>query len=634
LPIKNVLLKYWGYSSFRPLQEEIIQSVLEGKDTLALLPTGGGKSICYQVPGLLNDGICLVISPLIALMKDQVEALKRKGIKAIAIYSGMHYEQIEIAINNCLFDDIKFLYVSPERLTTELFKVNLKRMKINLIAVDEAHCISHWGYDFRPPYLKIAAIREWFPKVPVIALTATATIDVVEDIQEKLCFKKKNVFIKSFHRNNLSYVVYKEEDKLNRLLRIIEKVKGTGIVYVRNRKKTKEISDFLKKHKISSDFYHAGLENKIRENRQKAWMQGTTRIIVCTNAFGMGIDKPEVRLVVHMDLPDSIEAYFQEAGRAGRDEKKSYAVLLWENADVISLYQSYEQSYPEPEVIKTVYNALGNYLQIPVGSGKDQSYDFDIIEFSSNYSFHHIIAYNCLKFLEKEGYLSLPDKEESFSQIHIKVSKENLYRFQVEKVAYDKFIKILLRMYGGLFMDFVKISERDIAIKNNLKTEDVISSLEKLNNTGILTYLPLKTKPQIVYCTERLDKNSISITKENYHQLKERAGLRIKSVVEYINNENRCRSTYLVKYFGEKNAVRCGTCDICLSRNKTGLYELEFDEIIRQIKPKLKNSGLSLEEIISSVKNVNADKVIKAVQWLEENNKLIINRETNKYIWI
>ena len=634
MPIKNILLKYWGYSSFRPLQEEIIQSVLEGKDTLALLPTGGGKSICYQVPGLVNDGLCIVISPLIALMKDQVEALKIKGINAVAVYSGMHYEQIEIAINNCIFGDIKFLYLSPERLGTELFKINLKRMKVNLIAVDEAHCISHWGYDFRPPYLKIAEIRQWHPQVPVVALTATATIDVVDDIQEKLCFRAKNVFLKSFQRNNLSYIVYKEEDKLNRLLRIIEKVKGTGIVYVRNRKKTKEISDFLKMNNISSDFYHAGLDIKTREVRQKAWMQGKTRIIVCTNAFGMGIDKPEVRLVVHMDLPDSIEAYFQEAGRAGRDEKKSYAVLLWEKADVISLYQSYEQSYPDPGMIKTVYNSLGNYLQIPVGSGKDQSYNFDILDFSSNYSFHHLFAYNCLKFLEKEGYISLPDKEESFSQVHIKVSKEDLYRFQVEKIAFDKFIKILLRMYGGLFMDFVRISERDIAAKNNLKTEDVISSLEKLNNIGILTYLPLKTKPQIVFCIERIDKNNISISKENYHHIKERAGMRIKSVVEFVSNENKCRSIYLLNYFGEKNAVRCGSCDACINRNKAGLNEMEFDEIISHIKPLLKKRRLSLEELIACAKNVNADKVIKAVQWLEENNKLIKNRETNKYTWV
>lgn len=633
MPLREVLLKYWGYNSFRPLQEDIIQSVVDGKDTLALLPTGGGKSICYQVPGLYKPGLCLVVSPLIALMKDQVESLKSKGIKAVAIYSGMHREQIEIAINNCLFNEVKFLYLSPERLISDMMKENIQRLKINLIAVDEAHCISQWGYDFRPPYLRIAEIRQHHPQVPVLALTATATKEVVADIQEKLMFKKQNVIVKSFQRSNLSYIVFKEEDKLNRLMRIATRVKGTGIVYVRNRRKTKDISDFLNKNGIAADFYHAGLDIHMREKKQNEWMRGRMRMMVCTNAFGMGIDKPDVRFVVHMDLPDSIEAYFQEAGRAGRDEKKAYAVLLWEKADVISLYQSFEQTFPEPVLIKTVYNALGNFLKIPVGSGKEQSFDFDIQTFAANYSFQYLSVFSCLRILEREGLISLPDPEESFSRIHIKVTREDLYRYQVENAIHDNLIKVLLRMYGGLFGDFVRISEQDIAVKNNIKKDNIISMLNSLDKTGILTYIPAQTAPRVVFSTERLDIKNIAISHENYYALKARAESRLKAVIEYVNNSHKCRSVYLLNYFGEKNSLRCGTCDVCLERNKAGLNEVEFDEIIKFIKPFLKSSGKTMDEITEHVKTIQPEKIIRAVSWLVENEKIIYDTNNLTYHW-
>ena len=402
--IHEVLKNHWGYSDFRPLQEDIIRSVLRGEDTLALLPTGGGKSICFQVPALARKGVCIVITPLIALMKDQVDHLKTRGIKAEAVYSGMTAREIDITLENAVQGELKFLYCSPERLQTDMFRQRIERMNVNLLAVDESHCISQWGYDFRPPYLKIAEIRPFIEDAPVLALTATATPEVVKDIQEKLNFPKENVFQKSFERKNLIYVVQHEEDKLNRLMRIITRIRGTGIIYVRNRKKTREIAQWLKDKNITADFYHAGLDQKTRERRQKDWMQGVTRVIVSTNAFGMGIDKPNVRFVVHLDLPDNIEAYFQEAGRAGRDQNKAWAVLLYNNSDLIDAERFFELAYPPLDVIKTIYNALGNYFQIPVESGMNTSHTFDIYDFSKTYRFNAVVVFNALSFLEKEGY--------------------------------------------------------------------------------------------------------------------------------------------------------------------------------------------------------------------------------------
>ena len=623
-------MKYWGYPGFRPMQENIINSVLDGKDSLGLLPTGGGKSICFQVPAMAMDGICIVITPLIALMKDQVENLNKKGIKAVAIYSGMHRNAIDIALSNCIYSDVKFLYLSPERLETDMFRERLKKMNVCLLAVDEAHCISQWGYDFRPPYLRINDTRKYLPGVPVLALTATATPEVVIDIQDKLGFKEKNVFQKSFERKNLSYVVLHEEDKLRKLLIILNNVKGTAIIYVRNRRKTKEISDFLNKKKIICDYYHAGLDPKIRDKKQSEWMKGKKRVIVSTNAFGMGIDKPNVRLVIHLDLTDSIEAYFQEAGRAGRDEKKSYAVLLYQDSDVLDAKHRLESSYPKLDLIKNIYQALGNYFQLAVGSGKDMSFDFDIVEFCENYKFSPLLVFNSLTFLEKEGYLILSNALYQPSLLYFNVNKDDLYRFQVRNASYDVFIKLLLRSYSGLLNDFVKIYETEIAKRANVKKEAVNRYLNNLQKLGLLTYIPQKNKPQVVFCKERIDKKELYISKENYKDRKVAAEKRLEAVINYTNSITKCRSLALLEYFGETDSKRCGVCDVCLQRNKMELSEFEFDIILEKIKPLLQKKACSLQEIADFVKRVNDDKIIKVVRFLLDNDK--VRYDKNKKI--
>ncbi|HNQ84153.1 MAG TPA: ATP-dependent DNA helicase RecQ, partial [Bacteroidales bacterium] len=482
------MIKYWGHSAFRPMQEEIIRSALDGKDTLALLPTGGGKSVCFQVPALAMQGVCLVITPLIALMKDQVENLKKKGIKAVAVYSGMHRNEIQMAFDNSVFGDMKFLYLSPERLQTEQFQQALRRMKVCLLAVDEAHCISQWGYDFRPPYLKIADIRQFLPGVPVLALTATATPGVISDIQKNLAFRAENVFRKSFERKNLTYAVIREEDKNSRLLRILKKVPGVGIIYVRNRKRTVETATFLRKQGIKADFYHAGLDMAARSRKQEAWIREDIRIICATNAFGMGIDKPNVRLVVHIDLPDSIEAYFQEAGRGGRDEKRSYAVTLYNAADIAKLKENLEKEYPPVDLIKAVYQSLGNYFQLPVGSGKDESFDFELYAFCRNYGYNPVVTYNALRFLEREGYIAMNESLETPSRIHFEADRESIYRYQIENQSMDAFVKLLLRSYSGVFTEFVQVNEVELARRAGLKEENVVANMVKLQKAGILSY--------------------------------------------------------------------------------------------------------------------------------------------------
>ena len=627
--IRQILLKYWGFSSFRPMQEDIINSVLEGKDTLALLPTGGGKSICFQIPTLVKEGLNIVVTPLIALMKDQVENLKRKGIKAVAIYSGMHPNEIEVAVNNCTYNNVKFLYLSPERLETDLIKLNIEKMKVSLLTVDEAHCISQWGYDFRPHYLKIADFRKYLPNVPVMALTATATPEVVQDIQQKLAFSSPNVFQGSFERKNLTYVVLKEENKLNRLLKVVNNLKGSGIVYMRSRKKTVEIAQFLQKNKITANYYHAGLDHKNREVRQNSWMYGKTQVMVATNAFGMGIDKPNVRFVVHLDITDSLEAYFQEAGRAGRDEKRSYAVLLYEDADIIDAKNNLTAQYPELKTIRLIYQALGNFYQLAIGSGKDVSFDFEIFKFCSNYNFKQQTVYNSLKFLEKEGYILLQEIIDADSKIHLKTTKEDLYKFQVENAKYDKFIKVLLRSYSGLFTEFVKINENAIAKRIELNKEQVEKYLQLLEKYEILTYVKRKQKPQITFLTERQDSKDIYISDENYRDRKKASEKRLRSVLQYVSNNNKCRSQQLLEYFGETNTKRCGRCDVCIERNKIELSELEFDIVLKHIKPILKSKSCTVEEIAKEVKGVNEDKIIKVVQWLLDNDKLYYDEQRN-----
>jgi len=619
---EQILIKYWGYSKFRPLQEDIIRSVMAGKDTLALMPTGGGKSITFQVPSMTQDGICIVITPLIALMKDQVENLQRKNIKAIAIYSGMTKNEIDIALDNCIYGNIKFLYISPERINTELFKVRVKYMKVNLIAIDEAHCISEWGYDFRPSYLKIADLRDLVPDVPFLALTATATHKVVEDIQEKLKFKEKNVLRKSFERKNLIYLVREVEDKKNYLIETLNKVRGSGIIYARNRKKTRETALMLQKEKISADYYHAGLKHEDRNTKQNNWKVGKTRVMVATNAFGMGIDKPDVRFVIHLDLPDSIESYFQEAGRAGRDEKNAYAVLLYNNSDKAKAEQRVDTNFPEIKEIRTIYQALGNFFRIAYGSGKNQSYDFIISDFAQKYSFSILKIHSALKFLQREGYIEITDELYSSSKIHFLVGRDDLYKFQIANVQFDGFIKLILRAYTGLFSDYVNIDENSLSKKANINIENIYKYLNKLNSLGILNYIPKKNNPFIVFTEERLDDKSLHLSKENYNFRKKRFIERLNAVLHYASSNNKCRSQLLLSYFGESNPDRCGVCDVCTKRNELELSKYEFDLILEDIKNNLGQQTLPLDQLVSKL-SFNKDKSLKVIQWLIDNHKII-----------
>ncbi|MCF8380959.1 MAG: RecQ family ATP-dependent DNA helicase [Bacteroidales bacterium] len=628
---RQILLKYWGYSDFRPMQEDIIQSVFDGKDTLGLLPTGGGKSITFQVPAMAKDGVCIVITPLIALMKDQVSNLQNKGIKAVAVNSSMSKEEIDIALDNCIFGDYKFLYLSPERLTTELFKVRLEKMKVNLIAIDESHCISQWGYDFRPSYLNIADIRELLPEVPVLALTATATPKVVEDIMEKLKFRERNLFQKSFERSNLTYRVDNVEDKNRRLLNYLNDHKGTAIVYVRNRKKTKEVAEFLKLNNISSDYYHAGINHESRSSKQEKWQKGNTRVIVATNAFGMGIDKPDVRLVVHIDLPDSIEAYFQEAGRAGRDEKAALAVLIVNAADKRLARQRVANTFPEISVIKDIYQALGNYFQLAIGSGKGQSFDFILFDFLHKYKFNALIAHSSIKILQREGYIDLSDEFNNPSRIHFKIGRDDLYKFQVSNSKYDGFIKLILRSYTGLFSSYVAIDENLLARRSLLSRDDVYKYLVRLSSSQIIDYIPMKKNPVITYIEERLDKSNLYISAESYRFLKEKFVERLDGMLLYGFGITKCRNQILLDYFGEKKTRRCGKCDVCLQRNELDMSSYEFDLILEDIKKELKANACLIPELSLKVKHPE-DKFIKVFRWLLDHGK-IEKDIMEKYLW-
>lgn len=621
---RQILTKYWGHAQFRPLQEDIIRSVAEeGKDTLGLLPTGGGKSIIFQVPALAIDGICIVITPLIALMKDQVENLKKRGIKAMAIYSGMTKDEIDIALNNAIFGDFKFLYISPERLETDLFKTRVLEMRISLVAIDEAHCISQWGYDFRPSYLKIAELRKLVPDVPYLALTATATPEVVDDIQDKLLFKQKNVFRKSFERKNLIYVVRNVPDKINYLLKIIGTLpNATGIVYTRSRKKTKEVSEFLNQNGISADYYHAGLPNDWKDKKQREWMSGQTKIIVATNAFGMGIDKPDVRFVAHIDVPDSLEAYFQEAGRAGRDEKKAYSILLYDENDKQTLEKNIDVSFPERDVIKNIYNALGNYFQLPVGGGKDAIYDFNIMSFSINYKLNHLVVYNALKILQAAGYIEVTDELENPSKVRFIVSRDDLYKFQVANLRFDAFIKLVLRTYSGVFSDYVRIDEQFLAKRSNLNVQEIKKYLYKLMSLGIIYYIPQKKTPLLIYTEERLDDKSLVISQSVYEDRKKRYQNRVSAVIAYISSTTKCRSQMLLHYFGDESAARCGQCDICTKRNELDMSKYEFDMILDHIKEVLKTNAVKIERLVRQIP-VKEDKVLKVIKWLTDNSKII-----------
>lgn len=623
--IHDILKQYWGYSEFRPMQEDIIRAALEGKDTLALLPTGGGKSICFQVPAMAKTGLCLVISPLIALMKDQVENLTKKGIKAIAITSAMHKREIDIALDNCVHGAVKFLYVSPERLETEIVKVRLQKMTINLIAIDESHCISQWGYDFRPSYLKLANLRELLPHMPVLALTATATPDVVKDIQEKLLFKKPHVIQKSFERKNLHYVVLKEEDKLQRLVKIIKNVKGSGIVYARNRKKTQDIASYLRSHHISADFYHAGLDSKTRDTKQSNWIQNKSQVMVCTNAFGMGIDKPDVRFVVHIDVPDSIEAYFQEAGRAGRDEGKAYAVLLFNEGDKLELERNLQASFPSLEEIRQVYQALVNYYQMPAGSGKGVTTNFDIIAFSDTYKLQPVLVFNSLKFMEREGYLSLTDAVFQPSRIKLEMNREDLYKFQLSNSKLDVFIKLLLRSYSGLFDNFVKISEVDLARKIPAKYEAVVKTLNYLHQQKVIIYAAQTELPQLTFEQPRVVTKDLTFSKENFSLLKKKAEERVSAMIHYADSTHKCRSQLLLAYFGETDTYACKQCDVCLESNKNTLHTDEFENISTQVKELLAVHPMQLKMLVDAVTDNQEDKILHTIQWMLDHSQIKYN---------
>ncbi|MGV3684876.1 MAG: RecQ family ATP-dependent DNA helicase [Daejeonella sp.] len=602
MTIHQILHKYWGFSKFRPLQEEIIQSVIDGRDTLALMPTGGGKSACFQVPALLKPGICIVVSPLIALMKDQVENLRSKGIKAIAIISGMGKREVDIALDNCIYGDIKFLYLSPERLLSDLVRERIRHMNVNLIAIDEAHCISQWGYDFRPPYLHISELRELHPRVPVLALTATATEDVATDIQQKLKFTNGNVFRKSFERKNLAYLVYNEENKLRKLFSIAKNVKGSGIVYVRNRRETQEISRLLNLEGIPAEFYHAGLDSAARSKKQLSWKSSETRVMVATNAFGMGIDKGDVRFVVHLDLPESLEAYYQEAGRAGRDEKKAYTVLLYTTSDKSRLLKKLEQSYPTVKEIKQVYHYLGNYFQLAYGAGEGLTLEIDVADFCNRFKLDAIKTLNAFKFLEHDEYIALSETIFLPSRVQILVQQTELYSFQVEQPAYDPFIKILLRSYGGIFDQFVAVKENDLAKRLGTNRQEISQTLMKLQAMEILTYIPQTDKPHITFLKQRLDDQHLQINARyltERHQVNKR---QVEAVIAYAETK-KCRSQQLLAYFNEIHAAECGSCDVCIENKRRLKKESVNDDITKEILDLLSSGSLDLDSLVTSIKS-------------------------------
>jgi len=630
LTTHEILKQYWGFDSFRPLQEEIISSVLVNKDTLALMPTGGGKSLCYQVPALEKEGMCLVISPLIALMKDQVENLRKKNITAFAIYSGMTRKEVINTLKVATDSNCKFLYVSPERLETSLFKEYLPGMDVNLIAVDEAHCISQWGYDFRPPYLRISVLREELPGVPILALTASATAEVQQDIGEKLLFKHQNVFRQSFERANLSYSAFNVDSKINKLTEILKNVPGSGIVYCKSRKRTKEISELLQLQKISADFYHAGLIQEERNRRQEEWMQNKTRVIVCTNAFGMGIDKPDVRVVVHADIPDCLEHYYQEAGRAGRDGKKSYAALLFDDKDLTELENISSIRYPSLNDIRHVYQCVANYLQLPTGAGEGQYFDFDISDFIKKFKLNnHTVVYT-LKALEQEGWLAFNEQVFHYSTVRFTTSKEALYEFEKSHPPLEPAIKALLRAYEGIFDFPASISELVLVRLLKKDVEAIKKDLQQLHQYSIIEYNPQKDTPQLLLLRNRVKAEDLSVNMELYHQRKEKFISRVKNMIRYTVENFECRSKMIGRYFGDVKMKNCGICDNCLRQKKLEINHEEFDKITRRIQSALQPQPLPSKELLQRLSGIKKEKAWKVIEFLQAENKL----EVDKSGWV
>ncbi|MDD2583844.1 MAG: ATP-dependent DNA helicase RecQ [Bacteroidales bacterium] len=594
---KEILKRYWSYNSFRPLQEEIINSVMSKQDTLALLPTGGGKSLCFQIPALMQEGICIVVSPLIALMKDQVENLRNRGVKALVVHSGMSANEVDAALDNAIYGSYKFLYLSPERLRTEMFKTRVSKMNVSFIAVDEAHCISQWGYDFRPDYLLIKEIQEYTGKIPIVALTATATPEVTLDIMNKLGFEKPNLIKGNFERENLSYVVRYTEDKNGSLLRIAKSLNGSGIVYVRERKRAQEIAGFLNSQGISADSYHAGFSSKLRSNKQDQWMSGTISVIVSTNAFGMGIDKGDVRFVCHYDMPESLEAYYQEAGRAGRDGERSFAVLLWNNHDIKRLRQIVKVTFPETEYLSSIYQKLYRFCDIAYGDGKDFVTRFNLKDFAIQYKLHAATAYYAIKYLESEGFLKLTEELNNPSRIMFIVNRDELYGVQLKDEILDTFIKSLLRLYQELFSNYVSIDEEFIARVTRNSVAAISAMLIKLSRMGVIAYIPGAKSPLLIFNLDRESESGFSISKESYTKKLDSFNKRIESVISYANQNTKCRSGYLVEYFGQKEWQKCGICDVCIGKKKMQESAGYQQEVERKLIELLIESPRTLSEL-------------------------------------
>lgn len=623
----EILKQYWGYENFRPLQQDIIENILKGNDTLALLPTGGGKSICFQVPAMTKPGLCLVVSPLIALMKDQVENLRKKNITAYAIYSGLPRKEIVNILKVASQSNCKFLYVSPERLETNLFKEHLPSLNVNLIAVDEAHCISQWGYDFRPPYLRIADLRKELPDVSILALTASATQEVQEDICDKLEFVRKTIFRQSFERANLSYSVFRADSKINKIVEILQKVEGTGIVYCRSRKRTKWFSDLLNMQGIVSDYYHAGLTQDERSSKQEAWIENKTRVIVCTNAFGMGIDKPDVRVVIHADIPDCLENYYQEAGRAGRDGKKSYTVLLYEPGDLVDLKKLPDIRFPKMEDIRIVYQSLMNFLQIPANNGEGNSYDFDLNDFIKKFSLDAQTATYALKALEQEELMAFNEQVFVPSRLSFISNKKELYNFEEQYPQLEPLIKVLLRTYEGIFDQPVMIFEKNIAFLLKKDLSEVIHQLKELHLRGLVNYTQQKDKPQLLLLQNRVRHEELQINQENYKRRKKQYIARIEAMLGYTTNDSACRSQIINSYFGDITTKKCGVCDNCLNSRGTSITKQEFDSIHQQIVATLQPGPLGNLELMSSLHPLKKEKVLKVLEFLQSENIIQVNEK-------
>ena len=620
----QLLKQYWGYDSFRGIQEEIINSISENKDTLGLMPTGGGKSITFQVPALAKDGLCLVITPLIALMKDQVQNLRKRGIKALSIYSGMSRQDIITTLENCIFGNYKFLYISPERLDTEIFRTKLRKMKVSMITVDESHCISQWGYDFRPAYLKIAEIRELLPDVPVLALTATATPEVVKDIQARLHFRRENVFRMSFERSNLAYIVRKTDNKTGELLHILRSMPGSAIVYVRNRRRTKEITELLNNEDITADFYHAGLDDATKDIRQHRWQSGGSRVMVATNAFGMGIDKPDVRIVIHMDLPDSIEAYFQEAGRAGRDGQKAYAVILYAKADKTTLHKRIPDTFPEKEYIKDVYEHLQYYYQMAMGDGLDCVREFNIEDFCRKFKYFPVPVDSALKILTQAGYLEYTGEQDNTSRLLFTIQRDELYRLREMGDDMDKLIQTVLRSYTGVFTDYTYINEDSLAIRTGLTRRQIYEQLVHLAKLRIVSYIPRKKTPYIIYTRERIEAQLIHISPEIYEERKARYETRINAMLENVTNDTLCRSRMLLDYFGEKNEHNCGQCDTCIGlRKQTATCQPDREELYEKIHEILSGAPQTPAGLLEQLP-IEKELLTEALHRLLDEGKIIV----------